>query len=425
MKSFLYIFNFSFKSIIRSRMYIISTIIILVTMVVLMSAPSVLKNFRVGGEKSSNVNGSASETTDPTKISNGISIAIIDSDGAVFGDGTVLSNYLPGYLFLFNMTDEALVRKRIEHGELYGALIVRDRMHIDFLNSPEINIFDSGLSGPITAYLQNDYRTELLNKYGVATEDQPQFFVSPHLNTVQVGVPAYTGLLQAVIFTMMIYFSILLCGNMIAVSVAQEKSTRSMEMLVTTVRPLVLMFGKVFGVGFAGIAQLSCFGLVGMLMYSINKTALDEIEVLMGMFNINSTDILWFALFFLGGFFMYATVYAAIGSVVSRTEDIQSVQAPIMLFIISGFLISVYGPIYGFSNSVFYKVCSYVPFTSPYVMLTRVFMESINVAHIILSLTILYISVFVFGYISAKIYRTGVFLYGAKPSLIKVFKAKI
>jgi ABC-2 type transport system permease protein len=185
-----------------------------------------------------------------------------------------------------------------------------------------------------------------------------------------------------------------------------------------------LIFGKVIGIGLAGLTQIIVNILVGIGFYFINQNSLLSIDTLSLFFEVPVSTFVYVFIFFIGGFFFYAMLFGSLGSLVSRMEDMSSSQLPMMLFTLAGFFIALYGQVYGFADSAFYAACSYIPLTSPYVMLARVCGEpNIPLWRVLLSIGILYASTGLAGLFSAKIYRIGVLMYGKPPSVKEVFTA--
>ncbi len=186
---------------------------------------------------------------------------------------------------------------------------------------------------------------------------------------------------------------------------------------------LYMIFGKVVSSCLAGLIQLvSVFG-TAFICYNINKSYLSDVDIVSSIFNMPVHILLYMLVFFLLGFFLYAFLYGAIGSTASKLEDINTSVMPVTFLFIIAFIVDVFSLSSGSVDSVLMKVCSYIPFTSPIVMFTRIAMSSVSVYEIVISIVILIASVIGVGFISAKIYRAGVLLYGASPKLSSIIKA--
>ncbi|MGG3509467.1 ABC transporter permease [Paenibacillus lautus] len=217
------------------------------------------------------------------------------------------------------------------------------------------------------------------------------------------------------------FFTLMGTGNMIASEVTTEKSSRIMEILITSVSPLSQMFGKVIGMFLLGLSQIAAFGVVVV----VNLILPHNIDTLKDM-NLDLTAIdpmlLVFGLiFYILGYFLYAMLYAAIGSIVSRTEDLGQAVMPITMLSLVAFYIAIFS--LSAPNSMLMKVSTYIPFISPTTILVRIGLGSIPFWEILLSLAILIVSILVFGWLAAKIYRTGVLMYGKRPTFKELRKA--
>ncbi|WP_098741845.1 ABC transporter permease [Paenibacillus sp. EZ-K15] len=217
------------------------------------------------------------------------------------------------------------------------------------------------------------------------------------------------------------FFTLMGTGNMIASEVTTEKSSRIMEILITSVSPLSQMFGKVIGMFLLGLSQIAAFGVVVV----VNLILPHNIDTLKDM-NLDLTAIdpmlLVFGLiFYILGYFLYAMLYAAIGSIVSRTEDLGQAVMPITMLSLVAFYIAIFS--LSAPNSMLMKVSTYIPFISPTTILVRIGLGDIAVWEILLSLAILIVSILVFGWLAAKIYRTGVLMYGKRPTFKELRKA--
>ncbi|MEK3785202.1 MULTISPECIES: ABC transporter permease [Paenibacillus] len=227
----------------------------------------------------------------------------------------------------------------------------------------------------------------------------------------------------ALVYVLMILFftSAMMTGNMIASEVTAEKSSRIMEILITSVSPLTQMFGKIIGIFMIGMLQILVFALVvgGNLLLPHNHVILADAGLSLAELNVQV--LVYGLIFYILGYFLYAVLFAAVGSIVSRTEDLGQAVMPITMLALAAFYIGIFNIFT--SDTMLVKVSSFVPFTSPTVMLLRIGLERAALWEIWLSLLILVISILGFGWLSAKIYRTGVLMYGKRPSWKELRKA--
>lgn len=237
---------------------------------------------------------------------------------------------------------------------------------------------------------------------------------------------------------------IVVYGNMIMRSVIEEKTSRIIEIIVSSVKPIQLMLGKIIGTSLVGITQFILWLVIGgFLMVFLtnvfgvtpsNTISPAEIqqngqimqEILLEFFKFPIMKLVGcFFIYFIGGYLLYSSMYATIGSVVDNETDTQQfifpVLMPLMLAIYVGFFTVIEDP-HGSISVLF----SYIPLTSPVVMLMRI-PFGVSWWEILISVTLLYLTFFIILWFAAKIYRVGILMYGKKASykeLIKWLKMK-
>ncbi|CAH1212458.1 MULTISPECIES: ABC transporter permease [Paenibacillus] len=219
----------------------------------------------------------------------------------------------------------------------------------------------------------------------------------------------------------LLFTSTMMTGNMIASEITAEKSSRIMEILITSVSPLSQMFGKIIGIFLVGMLQIGIFGAViaGNIMLPHNQGVLSEFS--MNLSDVNVSVIVYGLIFYILGYFLYAVLFAAIGSMVSRTEELGQAVLPITMLSLASFYIALFS--ISAPDILLLKVASFVPFTSPTAILVRIGAGVAPTWEIWVSLAILVVSILAFGWLAAKIYRTGVLMYGKRPTFKELFKA--
>lgn len=228
------------------------------------------------------------------------------------------------------------------------------------------------------------------------------------------------GLVYVLMF--LIYFAVILYSSMIATEVATEKSSRVMEILISSVSPVKHMFAKVLGIGSLGLLQLSLFGLAGFIALKTSSSDMvDGFFSVFGFSNMNVGTIVYALVFFLLGYFLYATLAALLGSLVSRTEDVQQMIMPMTLLIVVAFMIAATG--LGNPEMAYIKYASFVPFFAPLVMFLRVGMLDLPLWEPLLSIGLMLVTIFILGWFGARVYRGGVLMYGPSRSLKDIKKA--
>ena len=195
-----------------------------------------------------------------------------------------------------------------------------------------------------------------------------------------------------------------------------------MEVLITSAKPTGMMFGKVLASCIAGLVQLVAVFGSALIFYNINKDAWGDNMIVQSIFNIPVDLFVYMLVFFVLGFLIYAFMYGAIGSTASKLEDINTSVMPITFLFIIAFMVVMFSMTSGSVDTTLMKVCSYIPFTSPMAMFTRLCMSTVAWYEIALSIVILIGSTVGIGFLAAKIYRVGVLMYGNSPKITSIIK---
>jgi ABC-2 type transport system permease protein len=229
----------------------------------------------------------------------------------------------------------------------------------------------------------------------------------------------------ALAMTVLTFMAVLTYGQWVATSVAEEKSSRVMELLITAASPRQLLAGKVLGTGAAGLTQyvvVVIAALVGLLLQGVIG------ERLLGTGPVDSTlqavdpvVLLIFAVFFAGGFLLYALLYAALGSTANRMEDVQQVVGPMVVVAMIGYFASVAG--LNAPDADWVRILSLVPFFTPYLMPARLLLGSVGPLEILLAAGLTAVALALALWVAARIYSAGVLLYGQRLSLRNVLRA--
>ena len=218
-----------------------------------------------------------------------------------------------------------------------------------------------------------------------------------------------------------LYTVILLYGQMVATNVATEKSSRAMELLITSANPTSMMFGKVLASCIAGFSQLVLIFGTAILFFNINKEDFTN-PLLASLFDIPVELFVYMIIFFILGFLIYAFMFGAVGSTASKLEDINTSVMPITFSFIAALMVVVFSMTSATVDNTLMIICSYFPLTSPMAMFTRIAMSTVKWYEIAISISILVGSTACIGLLSAKIYRVGVLLYGTPPKIGTLIK---
>lgn len=229
------------------------------------------------------------------------------------------------------------------------------------------------------------------------------------------GEDIFTIIMTSISFIMLLYMSILLYGQMIGRSIVIEKTSKTVELLLSSVRSDEIMAGKIIGIGSAGLLQYLIWIVAGVII----KTVIGSTAIVIPSI-INISTFLFLFIFFLLAFLLYASIYAAIGAAAENEQNLGQLAWPLIIFlIIPMVMISniVMNP-----DSLFSVLLSYFPLTSPMVMFIRVLVNMPAVWELLLCFFILIVSIIFSIYFSARVFRVGILLSGKKHTLKEIIK---
>lgn len=422
-----------FNERVRKKSFIITTLLMPLLMVGLMVAPALIMQFSRGDEKH---------------------IAVIDESGLI---APKLQN---GEELVFETTDLSTEEARKQLVEKFGVLYIGQ----DILTNPNnvkfyVNSSSSlTVEGNITGQIKDIVETEKLKTYNienlsqilqeVKTKVSMQTFRNDESQEEEAHAKSSviaTGI--GFVLSMILYMFLLIYGAMVMQSVIEEKNSRVLEVMVSSVRPFDLMLGKILGVASVAIVQVLIWGVlicgIGALVMphlvpadvmasaqamqqgipdaasvDMNPDMLQAIAAMTDLGYVVQIFV-FLLLFVFGGYLLYSAMFAAVGSAVDSIQDAQQLQTPITIPIILALLVMM--TVINDPNSQMAFWFSMIPFTSPVVMMARI-PYGIPMWEIILSLVILYASFTGMVWLAAKIYRVGIFMYGKKPTFKELYK---
>lgn len=339
-----------------------------------------------------------------------------------------------------------------------GGDLVKHPKAVTIYSNKEVSI---GLLSYIENVLNEQVRKDKLTATGIAgieqiIEDvQSEISVSTVKRNAEGGESfSNSGIAMAAGFitTFLIYMFVMTYGGMVMSSVLEEKTNRIVELMVSSVKPFQLMMGKIVGIALVGFVQLAIWGLMlvfillgagmlfGVSMAEAQQASLstqmggvsgamdpealasagEAGELLVTLFNLPFIEMgVLFVLYFIGGYLLYASFFAAVGASVNEQEDSSQFVMPVVLIMIFG-LYAAMGSVNN-TNGPLAFWASMFPLTSPIVMMVRV-PFSVPLWQEILSLVLLYATALAFVWFSARIYRVGILMYGKKPSVKEMLK---
>ena len=408
----------------RTRSFVIGTLFLAVAGAALVLAPIGIRWFEGDGKTAVGV----VDLADPPASFDPVSrLAILLNASAASPTGDEAG---------FDVTsspDASVARDEVESGDLSAALVI-DRTEAGELAFTVISKDPAGRRTP-ELLRQASFSLAIadrLDRLGVAPGDQAALFAPPEVD-VETPTPAGPGepssgaemAATAVVGQVLIVFllmAVILYGQWVAMSVAEEKSSRVMEIVISAATPFQLLGGKVLGVGGLGILQLLAAAIPALVVYVV-QGRIAEIVLGAPPSDLDLPQVLTpgvmvsFVVFFVLGYLLYAVLYAAAGSLVSRMEDVNNVVAPMSMIAVLGYLVAIYVSI-GFlpADAAWVALLSFVPFVSPYLMLSRVIAGQAGLPEVALAAGILVVSIIVMLWLAARVYAAGVLMYGQSPS---------
>jgi ABC-2 type transport system permease protein len=399
-----------------SRIFAVSTILLASLAVVVALTPVLLK---VADRGTTTTIAITSPSAELTKTSIAILGQFLNPEGAEVAPYTFVaadpSADLAGAVNAGQYAG-ALIGTRLENGGLNfqflaGESIGTDRVQQLQIGSFAVGIFDwisrSGISGAAS------FNTPIFNSASVAAGGG-----APE----QIGASEYAGRrIVGVVFVVLIFITLVIYGMWVAAGVVAEKSSRVMELLISAATTEQLVLGQVIGIGLAGLLQY-----VAILVPAV-ITILSQDKIAAAMLGTSSAGLdislstltpgllIAYGGYWILGFVLYALIYAAAGSLVSRAEDLQVLALPLSLVAIGGYFLAMMALSGGIGPLV--RLGSYIPFWSPFVMLTRLTVGRVEPWELILSYGLLLVMIPIVAVIAVRVYSAGVLLYGQRPGL--------
>ena len=392
MKKLWNVYCFELGNYFKSKSYVLSTILICVLVVVSITIPNLLSSKSSEGGSGSEDSSAIAET-----------IAIYDSEGIV-SDELILSY---GKTDIKRMKSEAEIKNAVASEEAEVGFVVRSVQEFDYYVYNK-SIYD--MAGEVFCDLME---TAAKTKY--CEEKQIDYKELSRLDSENIvchenvlGKDSENNYWYSYILVILVFMVIVMYGMMIATNVANEKSNRTVEILVTSTSTTSLLFGKVFAGATAILFQLGLIFSSLLGAYQLNKDGLGG--MLDMLLDIPAGVLVSFGVFGIGGFLIYAFMYGALGALVSKIEDLnKSAGTAQMIVMLVYFLVlfQMQEP-----DGIVMKVLSFLPVSSYSAMFIRIAMGTVSIWEIVLSAVLLYASVVGLGFVAAKIFRNSTLRYG-------------
>lgn len=211
---------------------------------------------------------------------------------------------------------------------------------------------------------------------------------------------------------MLLYMTLLLYGQYIWKGIVEDKISRIVEILLSSITPTQFMYGKIFGNAFIGLAQIAIWAVFGGIVLIGTLTMNPQV---LSMIHINADLLIYFIIFFLLGFFLYSTFFAIIGAVSGSMDDAQQLQSPFMFLIIIAFLVAISA--LNNPDAPYIEILSFIPFFTPIVMFARIIVSEPSIYSIIISVLLSVGFIVLMTILAAKIFRIGILMTGKRPTL--------
>ncbi len=425
-----------FKERVYKKSFIITTLLMPLLLALVSVAPTLIMIFAKGEAKQ---------------------ISVIDNSGIVADK--LESNEEVSFITLVNADLQQELKNSLEKDEfgvLYiGEDIVTNPSNIQlYTNSSSSMMIEDNIADQVEEIIEQ----ERLKEYNLENlrEILDKVEVNISLSTFRNGddeqstaSSSAASSIVGIILGFVLYFFLVIYGSIVMQSIIEEKNSRILEVLVSTVRPFDMMMGKILGVAAVAATQILVWGvlIIAMSAFVIPALIPDDIMasvealqagadvtamaangvdtgMITAMASVLDTGYIakivgLLLLFMVGGFLLYAAMYAAVGASVDEAQDAQQLTTPITIPIIFAFIILTM--VMNDPNSPLVVWCSMIPFTSPIVMMGRV-PSGIPTWEIVLSLVLLYATFVFMVWIAGKIYRVGIFMHGKKPSFKDLYR---
>lgn len=406
MHKFFIVFKHSFITNLKKKSFIITTLVMLALIVFLFNLPSILANF---------------EDNEAKKI------GVIDLTEVTFNQ---LKQEISIYddINLISYTNELEAKADYDENNIYGYLIVdyseEDLFDVTYKAS---NILNTNLINRLEQSLSQIQFQSVALTLELSQAEISKLFIPVNINKIPLDENAKSqeeimqSFILVYIILFAIYFGVIMYGNMVAMEVAKEKSSRIMEILISSVNPVAQMFGKILGISLLGIIQITLIIIVGFISVKTHAGAFELDGMIFDFSNIPMDVIFFGIIFYILGYLFFAAIAAMLGSLVSSIEDMQHTIGLLNYVLIAAFLISMFG----LSNpdTSFIVVASFIPIFTPMLMFLRIGMSDPSMWEILISIAVMIASIAAISVFAAKVYKGGVLIYGKSNSLRDIKKA--
>ncbi len=412
---------------VRTRAFVLSTLLFPVLMIGLTFLPALLERRQTEPKRIAIVDGATGEVG--VRVADALSAAKRETGANRYTVTRVeAGNRVP------EVRDSLVKLTGTSGGDGFDGVLVLDDASVASgrLEYLGVNVTSPSEMQKLETSMQVALRTERLKRAGI-----DPYLALPALREVDLqtrkvtdgrlsGESGATSFIIAYLMGFVLYLALVLYGNQVMTSVVDEKSNRIAEVLVSSLSPFQLMLGKVIGVGSVGLAQLGIWGVTATLvttyraplakLFGLSANAAAAIK----MPEFRPDVLVVFLVFFVLGFLLYAAAYAAIAALCNSPQEAQQANSPITMMLVAGF-ISMFS-LLGDPSGSMARILSFVPMFSPLIVPVRYSLAPLSLAELLLSAGILLGTMLLVVWIAGKIYRVGVLMYGKRPRLSEVWR---
>lgn len=408
MQQFFTVFKYEFKKIVLSKGYLISTGIMAIILAGVFFLPQLISDLKLFN--SDNNTPVALIKTDYTK-----SETLVQTIHAALPDYEV------------KLTDKSTDEAKQEVIDDKAKFFIEANHDLtEVTEYSKIGFSDASIREvqSIDAIVKNLRQSDLLAEQNLAPSAIAKVLnpdVKINLETVNKNGAA--SVIYTFVLIYALYMAITFYGSHVMNSVVTEKTSRAMEVLATSVKPNALLFGKIISTSLAGLIQIAAIIIEAFICVKISSVNNPDFPVNQIISNIPTQILVYMLIFFLLGFLIYSFLYGAFASTVSKIDELSSAIMPVQIIIVFTFIATMSAINSGNADTPFNVFLSYFPFTAPMMMFTRAIISNVSTLEIILSILVLIVSTYFIGWLSARIYRVGILMYGEKPNFIKLMAA--
>lgn len=407
MKQFFTVLKFELGNYFKNKSYLLTTILFSLLLIVGLSVPSFINIPALSGKDK--VESNEKEDEEKTVF------AIYDKDN-IIADNEYLKKAFEDVEWE-NVNSRKEVEDLINEDKADAGFIVNSLTDYSYLVQ---NSSFSDENQPIfESVLSRVYREDYLKDKNISVDEMDALYNMPIESNVEIlGKDSVKNYIYTYALIFILYFMVIMYGQLIATSVTSEKSNRAIEVLVTSTSSNSLIFGKVIAGAIASFIQMGLIIGSGLVSYKINR---DSWNGLLDMvFDIPSNVLLTFAVFGMLGYLLYTFIFGALGALVSKTEDIGKSAGNISMIYVIVFMLTMFNLTK--PDGMIMKVMSFIPFSSCNAMFVRVAMGTVPTIEIVISLVLLIASIVIVGFLGAKIYRMATLMYGNPIKLSNAIK---